>query len=106
MAQAASQGRLSSVSVSPACGRVPSTVPAPKVETAEAGTQAGGGGVSNAEVQAGDGKLLSEEELRDKANDRELRVRNGIAMEFGVWRFLAKCGMPLGFLLIMDDAHE
>ena len=40
------------------------------------GTQTSGEeGVAHALVQAGDGKLLSEAELEDECNQRELRVR-------------------------------
>lgn len=46
------------------------------VVTAEIGTQTGDGeGAKNALVQAGDGKLLSEAELQDECDHRELRVR-------------------------------
>lgn len=46
---------------------------------AEAGTQTSGeDGVAHALVQAGDGKLLSEAELEDECNQRELRVRERV----------------------------
>lgn len=43
------------------------------------GTQTGDGeGVKHALVQAGDGKLLSEAELQDECNLRELKVREAM----------------------------
>ena len=54
------------------------------VVTAETGTQTGDGeGVKHALVQAGDGRLLSEAELRDECNQRELRVRVRDAVHTG-----------------------
>lgn len=50
--------------------------PGSTVETAEIGiqTEDGASSVSHVLVQAGKGRLLSEEELRDEATQEELRV--------------------------------
>ena len=69
-----------------------------KAATAEISTQTlEGEGVADASVQAGDGRLLSEEELSDKANCQELRVR-GLGVD-GRWGRRGRGGGGGGILV-------